>query len=566
MLITLLLACGADIKGPLQTTLLTSQGMAPDRVTAGMWLRDADGRGVDDWDVAELSLNEAGEDVSASWLSAQEMQVQAPIWVLVDVSEDGDLEAARAVLQAIADARLPQQPMGILSFADSMSVEQPVSTDGDAIQGSIDTLAAQGPTTNLRGAVLAAFGEWEDQTDATLALVRGTLVVISDGGTGPDVTTQEELDAATLDRAIIGVDLGAGKAILAVATAGVAEDAAGAVELLERAQGSVIYATWCTDAREGLVDLEMNFRRGRLRGSIATGVDAGALRDSVALESTTPIPEPIRDLNGVILGDWLVVGGGDADGSVYSAPIRADSRLGSFQAGANIPSGENTRVHGVGDKVYAINGDQAWVASFADGLVGSWSETESPGYANVMRSDGETLYSISRQRAYQVQAGGELSGWSTSADIPEGGLDQAVSGGIAGGYLYAIGSWRSGPDQAWQSRGWVADAADPSSWTELALPGGYLGTWLGAADDGERLVVFPGSDADARTIWVGTPDAGGQLVWTEGGTLAVERNAFSVAVDTQGRIYLHGGEAEGTLSEAGVVGQVSGEKLALSCE
>ena len=198
MLITLLLACGADIKGPLQTTLLTSQGMAPDRVTASMWLRDADGRGVDDWDVGELSLVEAGEDVSPMWLSAQEMQVQATIWVLVDVSEDGDLEAARAVLQAIADARLPQQPMGILSFADSMSVEQPVSTDGDAIQSSIDALAAQGPTTNLRGAVLAAFGEWEDQTDATLALVRGTLLVISDGGTGPDVTTQEELDLSLI--------------------------------------------------------------------------------------------------------------------------------------------------------------------------------------------------------------------------------------------------------------------------------------------------------------------------------------------------------------------------------
>jgi hypothetical protein len=566
MLITLLLACGADIKGPLQSTLLTAQGMAPDRVTAGVWLQDADGRGVDDWDAGELTLSEAGEDVSPTWLSAQEMRVEAPIWVLVDVSQDGDLEAARGVLQAIADARMPDQPMGILSFADSMSVERSATTDGDAVQASIDDLVAQGPTTNLRGAVLAALGEWEDQSDATLALVRGTLVVVSDGGTGPDPTSQEDLDAVTLDRAIIGVDLGAGKAISSLATAGVAEDAAGAVELLERAQGSLIYATWCSDSRDGLVDFELNFKRGRLRGSAMGSVDAGALRDTVALESTTPLPEPIRDLNGVILGEWLVVGGGDADGSVYSAPIRLDGRLGSFRAGANIPSGENTRLHGVGDTVYAINGDQAWMASFEEGLVGSWSETESPGYANVMRSEGETLYSISRQRAYQVQAGGELSGWSTSADIPDGGLDQAVSGGVAGGNLYVVGSWRSGPDQAWQSRGWVADAQDPSSWTELALPGGYLGTWLGVADDGERLVIFPGSDADARTIWVGTPESGGQLAWTEGGTLAVERNAFSIAVDTIGRVYLHGGEVDGTLSEAGVVGQVSGESLALICE
>jgi hypothetical protein len=540
--------------------------MAPDRVTAGVWLRDADGRGVDDWDPGELSLNVGGEELSPSWLSAEEMQVQAPIWVLVDVSSEGDLEAARAIVQALADARLPQQPMGILSFSEEVSVERLATRDGDALQSTIDALEAQGPTTNLRGAVLGAIGQWEDQSDASMALVRGTLVVISDGGTGPDPTSQEDLDLATLDRAIIGVDLGAGKALSALATAGVAEDGAGAVELLERAQGSLIYATWCSAERDGLVDLELNFRRGRLRGSSTGSVDAGALRDVVALETTTPIPERIRDLNGVILGDWLILGGGDADGSVYSAPIRSDGRLGSFLTGGNIPSGENARMHGVGDKVYAINGDQAWVASVTDGLVGSWSETESPGYANVMRSDGETLYSLSRQRVYQVQAGGELSGWTSSADIPDGGLDQEVSGGIAGGFLYAIGSWRSGPDQAWQTRGWVADAQDPSTWTEITLPGGYMGSWLGAADDGERLVIFPGSDADARTIWVGTPDGDGQMDWTEGGTLAVARDAFSVAADTQGRLYLHGGELDGTLSEAGLLSQISGQSLAIACE
>lgn len=566
MLLTLLLACGADYKGPLQSTLLTSQGMAPDRVTAGVWLRDAEGLGVDDWEASELDLSEGGEETSPTWYSAQDMAVQAPIWVLVDVSEDGDVEAARAVLQALADARAPQQPFGVLSFADSMSVELPATADAEAIQGAIDGLAAQGPTTNLLAAVASAVAEWEDQTDATLALVRGILVVVSDGGTGPDATTQEELELLVADRAVVGVDLGAGRPLEQLATAGVAEDAAGAVELVQRAQDSLIYASWCSTAREGLVDIELNFRRGRLRGSAAGGVDAGALRDSVGLETVEPIPEPIRDLNGVILEDWLVVGGGDADGSVYSAPIRPDGRLGRFVAGANIPSGENARMHGVGERLYAINGDQAWMASLVDGVVGPWEGTVSPGYANVMRSDGETLYSVARQRVYQTPGGGELDGWVTSADIPEGGLDQVVASGIAGGFLYVIGSWRSGPDQAWQSRGWYANAAALGTWTELTLPGGYLGTWVGAADDGERLVVFPGSDADARTIWVGTPDGDGQLTWTEGGTLAAERDAFSIAVDTQGRVFLHGGELDGTLSDAGVVAQVDGEALALGCE
>ena len=98
MFITLLLACGADIKGPLQSTLLTAQGMAPDRVTAGVWLRDADGRGVDDWDLGELTLSEAGEDVSPTWFSAQEMRVEAPIWVLVDVSERSVSKTVMALL------------------------------------------------------------------------------------------------------------------------------------------------------------------------------------------------------------------------------------------------------------------------------------------------------------------------------------------------------------------------------------------------------------------------------------------------------------------------------------
>ncbi|MED5371407.1 MAG: VWA domain-containing protein [Myxococcota bacterium] len=565
MLLLSLLACGGDLRGPLKSTLLSAEALAPNRAQLSFWLRDADGLGVDDWSPDELSLEVEGELVDASFVPTSERDLRTPWILLLDVSEDGDLQATFDVAQALLDAREPGQPAQILAFADGVETLSPLTSDGETLQAALDGFSAMGPTTNLRDAVLVSLGEWEDSLLANTGLQRGVLVVVSDGGQGPDPTTSEDIAAAAGDKAIVGVDLGAGKDLEVLATAGVAQDAAGAVELVQRASGAVIVATWCSDADADFV-FGVDFRRGRLRSSFTGTIPASGF-GAVGLENTNPLPEPIRDLNGVILGDWLIVGGGDADGSTYSAPILPDGRLGHWRTGAQIPSGENTRMHGVGESLYAVNGDQAWVSSLVDGVVQSWEEMESPGYANQLRSDDSSLYSIARQRVFQASAGGGAVGaWSVSEDIPEGGLDNYVGGGIAGGTLYVVGSWRSGPGEAWESRGWFTDAQSMDAWTELTLPGGYLGTWLSVADDGERLLLLPGSDADDRRIWIGTPDTDGQLLWEEGPSLAMERDAYSAAMDEQGRIYLHGGESEDGLLQVGVRGRLGEEGLELVCE
>jgi hypothetical protein len=572
MLLISLLACQGAYKGPIQVTPLYAGGASPDRGHLVVELLDQQGQGVGDWQPGEIALSiddGSREHALRTWA---DQDAQQPVLMLLDLSdsvEDADgLEALKEFGLAVVGGMEPGQPLELVGYSELNEVLLTSTGNRFSRQAVWEDLIDLGSVSNTNGALVDALERWEDDLSPEQGGTRGVLVLVTDGGDGPDDTTISEVIEARGDKAVIVVEVNTSRTDLdQVATHGhfeidsYAELPALADQVLdrmERGRSGLVFATWCGSS--GTV--ELTFTRERLKGAwYGTAVVDGS--DTVAWGRTSSLPEPMQTHHARILDGWMYTSGGDEDGSVLYTRVLEDGRLGSWREGWSIDAGEETRLHAAEGRLWAINGTEAWQSWIdEDGLNGEWEGIESPGYSNVIRDHEGSLYSITRDRVYLADiTDAGLGSWSSSEDFPaplDGGY---VGGAFAGGELVVVGSQRAS-GESWRTVGYRASVSSDGSlgsWAEVAF-GPFMGLWLNVDSDGQYVYVFPGDDGDTSDVLSARPGES----WSTAGALSQARRWYATAA-SEGYVYLHGGDISGEGDEGALYTMAVDGRLELSC-
>ena len=565
----LLLACNPDYKGPVSAKGLWAGASAPNRAHAVVELVDARGRGVP-WSGSELTTTVDGSEVLPRYRSFEELDATQAVVLLVDLAlEDaGDLTELKAFATKLAEGLDDQSTFTIIGFDETSSTLRPETTDPERIAAAITELEAASGPTNRNEALVDTFALVKDQLQPGEPLKRHVIVLLSDGGDPVDDTSLESVHAERGELAVIGVGLGVEHDDVATHGSWKVKDASelGAVAgevttRLAETRDALVEATWCHEGDDGGHVLGVDFERDRLKGSWEDSVEL--ITTTATWGDTAGLPVYLQTHHGRAWDGHLYVGGGDEDGSTYWAPLLDDGRVGRWRDGPRLDSGEETRFHAGRGRLYAINGEYAWTSALLeDGEPQGWSIMDSPGYSNVIRHHEDVLYSVTRQRVYftDLDQNDLPEGWQASGDFPEdldGGYVGAV---IAGDELVVVGSWRSGSDSDWVTRGYRSSVDDLETWTPIDF-GVFMGLWLNVDTDGEFVYVFPGADADTLGILSARPGE----AWTEVAALAKPREWYSTAVSEDGFVYLHGGRADNEAWEEGLYTQAIEGDLGLDC-
>ncbi|HJN75872.1 MAG TPA: vWA domain-containing protein [Myxococcota bacterium] len=570
-MLLLLLACNADYKGPVSAKGLWAGASAPNRAHILVELVDARGRGVA-WSGDELTTTIDGSEVLPRYRGFEELDGTQSVVLLVDLAleDSGDLAEIQSFATKIAENLDEHQTFTMIGFDEDVEVLRPETTDTDKMRDAIDALTAASGPTNRNAALVDAFAEVEDQLLTGEPLERSVIVLLSDGGDPVDDTSLESVQAARGELAVMAVGVGTDHEDVATHGSWKAKDIADlpeiANEVLERlldTRDALVLATWCSDVDDGSHVLGLDFERDRLKGSWQDSVE---LISTVATwGDTSSLPVYLQTHHARVWEGAIYVGGGDEDGSTYWAPILDDGRVGRWREGPQLDSGEETRFHAGRDRLYAINGENAWTALLTDGEPQGWTMTDSPGYANVIRHREDVLYSITRQRVYftELDQDNLPEGWQQSSDFPEDLDGGYVGAAFAADELVVVGSWRSGSDSDWITRGYRAPVESRGSlgnWTQIDF-GTFMGLWLNVESDGDYVYVFPGADADGLGVLSAAPGE----AFAEVASLAKAREWYSVATSDEGFVYLHGGRADSDATQEGLYSQLSEGDLALDC-
>ena len=553
-MLLLLLAC-AEYKTPLSMDPLWVGTTAPDRGHVVAEITDSSGRTVDDWTVDELELLVDGEAVDATFGAWSDDDIAERTIVLLDLSDGADIGALKAAARTAieqTDGRI-----ALAGYATEVTVFHNLTDDKEALRAALDELEILGSATDTNQALLDVLDLWEDTLDPTTGGVRGAVLYITDGGDGPEAVGDGEVVDYAAGRPIIGVGIGT----TALAThgqvrVGSAEDLPDAMtealDLLQASRQGLIHVSWCGGGEQA----ELTFKRGRMRASLLENTGGGGASSTAMWGQVTDLPEPVQNHSARIIGDVLVIGGGDWEGGIFTARILDGGLLGHFREGPPIPDpGSETRFGSWDGRVVAINGDKAWTHEIGSD---QWEDLESPLYANVIREHEGTLFSVSRQHLYRYDG----DGWTQSGPVPDNGLDGYVGATISDGRLVLVGGYRADATQPWQTRAFsVSLTGAMDDWTELPPLPHYMGSFVVADGDGSQVLVFPGSDAESQDVM--RLDGGG---WTAAGSLSVPRDYFSTAIGSDGRVYLHGGKVEGDKTQSGNVSALDGNgDLVLTC-
>lgn len=571
-MLLLLIACNADYKGPVSAKGLWAGASAPNRAHALVELVDANGRGLD-WVGGELSTTVDGAEVLPRYRSFDDVDGTQAVVLMVDqaLDEPDDITAIQGFALKLADGLDEGQTFTMLGFGEESTVLRAETSDSSRIQDAIDELEADSGPTNLNAAMVDAFEQLEEQLLPGEPLKREVIVLVSDGGDAVDDVSLESVRAARGERAVITVGLGTDHEDLATHGSWEAKEAADLPALadevsvrLQETRDALVWATWCNDESDGSHVVGVDFERERLKGSWEDSVEL--ISTSGTWGDTAALPVNLQTHHARAWNGHVYVGGGDEDGSTYWAPLLDDGRVGRWREGPPLDTGEETRFHAGRDRLYAINSTNAWTAEILEGgQPGAWTGIDSPGYANVIRHHEDVLYSVTRQTVYftDLDQHGLPEGWQESEPFPEDLDGGYVGAAFAADMLVVVGSWRSGSDSDWITRGYFAPVeADGSlsDWTQIDF-GTFMGLWLNVDSDGEFAYVFPGADADDLGILAIDP---GRSV-SEVAALAREREYYSLAVSEEGFLYLHGGRADGEANEEGIYSQAIDGDLGLGC-
>jgi hypothetical protein len=554
----LLLAC-ADYNGPLSLDPLWVGTTAPNRGHVVAELVDSEGRPVADWTPDELTLEVDGNEVDATFGGWADRDVGERTIILLDLSDGADIGALKAAARMVIEQ--VDGEIALVGYASELEIYRNLTNDKDALRLALDEVGILGATTDTNQALLDVFGLWEEELDPATGGVRGAVLLISDGGTGPDAVGDGEVKEAADGRPIITIGIGENLSGLATHGSFRARDADAlpdtvteALDYLFASREGLLHVTWCGSGDQA----ELTFNRGRLKGSLLENLNGTGLGDSAPWGQVTDLPEPIQSHHARVVGDHLYIGGGDWEGNIFYARVLETGLLGQFREGSPVPDpGSETRFGSWNNQLVAINGDKAWVLPLADdGSPGEWEDLESPLYANVIREHEGTLYSVSRQHVYRYDG----DGWTQSAEVPDGGLDGYIGATVSEGNMVVVGGWRGSPNDPWQTRAFSMPLSSMDAWTELPPLPHYMGFFMTADGDGTDVLVFPGADADALDIL--TFDGSD---WVTAGAVALGRDYYSTAVAPDGTLYLHGGKVEGEKTTTGYLSRLDQGELALTC-
>jgi hypothetical protein len=201
-----------------------------------------------------------------------------PTVLLLDLSrsvvEAGALDELKQAADRIIDDLDPAQRLAIATFAQDITLRQSFTTDKAALHATIEGITKQdGVTTNLYGALISAYGLWQDgfrkyDPDATEPqLVAGLMIPISDGSDTADLATLDDVLTARGTKRTIFIRVGEDNASVPkqIANAGVITAAGGFSDLTTAvdaatariaALNDAIYAAeYCSPKRAGSHEL-----------------------------------------------------------------------------------------------------------------------------------------------------------------------------------------------------------------------------------------------------------------------------------------------------------------------
>jgi uncharacterized protein YegL len=121
------------------------------------------------------------------------------------------LDKLKNTANAIIDKMLPEQRMAILTFAGSATLRVPLTNDKQALKASVTALTmGDGQSTNLYGAMIQAFGMWQDgfATAGGAKLTAGLAIVLTDGKDNAGVKTLSDVIATRKNKRVVAVGIG----------------------------------------------------------------------------------------------------------------------------------------------------------------------------------------------------------------------------------------------------------------------------------------------------------------------------------------------------------------------
>jgi uncharacterized protein YegL len=165
-------------------------------------------------DNVDLDPTESGFSVTPLMGNTLDMPTVLVLDLSGSITANGVLGTLKSAANTIIDNMLPEQRLAIMTFADTATVRVPFTTDKTMLKSAVSALSmGDGVSTNLFGAMIQAYGMWQDGfaggvASANAKLTAGLAIVITDGNDDAGVSTLSDALAAGKNKRVISVGVG----------------------------------------------------------------------------------------------------------------------------------------------------------------------------------------------------------------------------------------------------------------------------------------------------------------------------------------------------------------------
>jgi Mg-chelatase subunit ChlD len=226
-------------------------------------------------DNVDLDPSESGFSVTPLMGNTLDMPTVLVLDLSGSITANGVLGTLKTAANTIIDAMLPEQRLAIMTFADTATVRVPFTTDKTMLKSAVSALSmGDGVSTNLYGAMIQAFGMWQDGfaggvASANAKLTAGLAIVITDGNDDAGVKTLNDVLTAGKNKRVISVGVGGtqmnASALRQMATTGtyvpvtsyqtLANDVGKVTSAMQTLGKSIYTANYCSPKRAGTHEL-----------------------------------------------------------------------------------------------------------------------------------------------------------------------------------------------------------------------------------------------------------------------------------------------------------------------
>ena len=150
---------------------------------------------LDDFNVLENDTPIAEREAFLDLEPIDQIPYQLKTVLMLDVSSSvtsSDLVDVKAAAEKIVDNLIQNQQIAVYVFDDTVRRVSDFSSDKEALKAAIDGITGGGPSTNLYGAVVNGFSQWNNSFTLD-QVTHGALILITDGN---DTASSSTLDAA----------------------------------------------------------------------------------------------------------------------------------------------------------------------------------------------------------------------------------------------------------------------------------------------------------------------------------------------------------------------------------